>query len=218
MVPSIELYRADLAELVRLAESDLAELWTQVNDARIARELLADVLPSLVDVYGSAAATLAADWYDEARIEAEVAGRFRAITGELPTAGRTEALAGWAVEPLRAVEPDPATALTKAQGGLQRIVANAGRDTITRSSVADPGARGWQRTGVGECAFCQMLISRGTVYTRRTADFGAHDHCKCAAVPAWGGQPLPVKPYVPTQRNISDADRARVRRWLAANG
>jgi hypothetical protein len=189
---SIEAFRSDLLQLVRLAESDLDVVWRGASDAVSAEAILIDVLPDLVSVYGSAAGTLAADWYDEARETAEIRGRFRALVAQLPDGGRTDALAGWAVGPLYSSEPDFATALSKAQGGLQRIIADAGRSTIAGSAVADPGARGWQRTGSGECAFCRMLIGRGAVYTEATVRFRSHDHCNCAAVPAWEGHSLPV--------------------------
>jgi hypothetical protein len=46
-------------------------------------------------------------------------------------------------------------------------------------------------------------------------DFAAHDHCRCIAVPAFAGRPTPVQPYTPTSRDITDADRTRVRAYLA---
>ena len=45
----------------------------------------------------------------------------------------------------------------------------------------------------------------------------AHDHCHCSAVPAWSGEPRPVKPYTPSARKATDADRARVRDWIATH-
>src|SRR5699024_506029 len=87
---------------------------------------------------------------------------------------------------------------------------------IMDSSLADPAADGWQRTGIGECQFCEMLISRGAVYSASTADFAAHDNCKCSAVPAFGGQPRPVRPYTPSQRH-SEADQARAKAWISKN-
>lgn len=182
---SVKLYRSDLNELTRLAETDLKVLWRQASSATGARNLLARALPDLVSVYGSAAATLAADWYDEVRDHSKVPGKFRAIAAELPDRGRTDALAGWAVTPLFSKNPDFDAALTLASGGFQRIIANAGRDTVTVSSVRDPRARGWQREGAGGCEFCQMLIGRGAVYTEASADFESHDHCQCAAAPVF---------------------------------
>src|SRR5450756_974959 len=72
-------------------------------------------------------ATLGADWYDEMRDVAKVRGRFSAIAADLPDIARTNSLARWAVTPLFAAEPDFATTLVKASGGLQMIIANADR-------------------------------------------------------------------------------------------
>ena len=95
-----------------------------------------------------------------------------------------------------------------------------------RSTLADPKADGWQRTGVGECKFCEMLIGRGAVYTEATGDFGAHDDCHCSAVPAFKGRPRQVEPYVVGPRRkvdpttgelIPDADFNRAKGWIDAN-
>ena len=182
----IEAHRRDLRELTNLAENDLRLLFRQFNAAEAARDGLMDVLPLLVAIYGSAAATLGADWYDDLRDAANPRGRFTAIPAELPDRGRTDALARWGVAPLFAAEPDFATSLVKVAGGLQRVIANADRETVRFSAVQDRGARGWARAGSGGCDFCAMLIGRGAVYTEATADFDSHDHCGCVAVPEFG--------------------------------
>ena len=184
--PLVEAHRRDLRLLVTQAERDLNILFRQFTTADEAVEALRDALPRFVAIYGAAAATLAADWYDDLREAAEVRGRFAAIPAELPDVGRTDALAGWAAGPMFAAEPDKATALSKVAGGLQRIVANADRDTIRVSSVQDRAARGWRREGSGGCTWCQILIGRGSVYSEASADFEAHDHCRCVAVPDFG--------------------------------
>lgn len=192
-------------------------MWLQVSTAVEARDALVDILPAIVDRYGEAAAALAADWYDQLRDTAGVAGRFAAIQAATGTSG-VGALAGWAVGPLFAASPDWSAARTLVAGGLQRRIANAARTTVTRSSVADPQARGWQRVSRGGgCDFCTMLAARGAVYEEATADFASHDHCDCVATPAWKNEPRPVQPHRPSDRNISDADRRRVNRWIAAN-
>lgn len=191
-------------------------LFRQFDSAESLREALRDVLPALYEIYGMAVATLSADWYDEIREADGVRGRFSAIPAEVKADAGTDELAGWAVGPLFQAKPDPAAAQTLVEGGLQRRIADVSRSTISQSSIADPQAAGWQRVGEGRCTsgFCDMLIGRGAVYTEATAAFAAHDHCRCSAVPAWGGQPVPVAPYTPSQRNVSDADRARVREYL----
>lgn len=214
-MPTVSQYRADIDELTRLANLDLQALWTQITTAAVARELLADILPALVDIYGAAAATLAADWYDELRVQDDITGQFTAVAAELPARPRMDALAGWAASTF---DLDPSASLSNSQGGLQRIIADAGRQTIVGSSLADPKARGWQRSASGGCGFCQMLASRGAVYTKSSVDFGSHDNCHCTAVPAWEGRELAVRPYKPSARSVTAADRVRTREWMAQHG
>jgi hypothetical protein len=195
-----EAHRRDLLALTALAIADLDVLFRRAGSADEARDLLAGVLPELVAVYGAAAATLAADWYDEVRDADGVPGRFRAIPADLPDRGRTDSLAGWAVGPLFSAVPDFAAAKEKAAGGLHRIVADAGRQTVIRSVGADPRGAGWSRRVSGEsCDFCRMIAGRGAVYSASTADFSSHDHCDCAAVPVFGAV-RGVRPYTPSQR------------------
>lgn len=214
-------HRSDLQTLTGLARRDLTLIWSNfavVVDADLIRDGLVEILPQLVDMYGSAAATLGADWYDELRAAAEVDGRFTAIAAELPDTGRTDALAGWAVEPLFTAQPDHAAALAKAAGGLQRIIADADRQSVMQSSIADPGATGWQRvTRTGSCGFCSMVAGRGSVYRESTASFASHDHCHCHAAPAFEGHTRPVRPYTPSTHSSTEAERALARDWIRKN-
>lgn len=213
-MPSPLALQADVAELVRLAQIDLAVLLNGVDDPDTALQILLEALPELIAVYGSAAGAVAADWYDDTRNEDQIDGRFTAVVAPLPDEGRSQSLAGWAVATATAAS----SILTLAAGGLQRTIADQSRYTIAGSSVADPGAVGWQRRGVGaNCAFCNMLIGRGTVYREASAQFASHDHCNCVAVPAWGGRPLPVKAYTPSQRDIPESERQRLREYLRAH-
>lgn len=186
LTPQARAHRADLAELVGVAQRDLRVLFRQFDSATAARDGLMDVLPRLTTIYGEAAATLGADWYDDLRDVAGARGRFRAIPAGTAPRGQTDALARWSVGPLFAAEPNFASALTLVSGGVQRLIANSDRETVRLSSIQDRGARGWARAGAGQCAFCQMLIGRGAVYTEATADFEAHDRCGCVAVPEFG--------------------------------
>jgi hypothetical protein len=219
----VAAHRRDLGRLTDLAERDLSLLWRRLDhsDPVAVREALRASLPRLVRLYGTAAATLAADWYDDLRESSGTLARrrFRARPAELPDEGRTDALARWGVGPLFTPTPDPVAALTLIQGGLQRTVADASRNTITSSAVADPAAGGWQRVGAGKCGFCSMLIGRGAIYSEATVHFASHDHCKCSAAPAFNGVELrPVnESFTPSSRRISDADRARTREYIRRN-
>lgn len=178
-------HRRDLAVLTGLAQKDLALMFRKFDTADATRDGLLEVLPALVAIYGAAAATLGADWYDDIRAEANVKGRFRAAPVELPDQGRTAALARWAVEPMYQAEPDAATTLAKVAGGLHRIVADADRQTVAAASIADPQARGWRRITAGGCPWCQMLAGRGEVYSQATVDFEAHDNDRCSSEPVF---------------------------------
>lgn len=213
-------HRRDLAELEVVAERDLRLLFGSAASADEVRDALLDVVPRLVLVYGSAAATLAADWYDDLRDAAEASGRFQAIPAEyVADEGRTESLARWSVSPLYQAEPDTGSALAKAWGGVQLLISDAARETVLGSLRRDPQGGGWRRHTDGDaCTFCQRIAGRGAVYSAQTADFSSHDKCGCVAVPAFGVV-RDVQPYVPSQRFRSDSARARhnarTRTWLA---
>ncbi len=168
--------RSQIRGLTNLAQVDLDVLTRR----SLSETALRAALPPLVETYGTAAATVAADWYDEFRRAQRAAGRFRATPAQIADSGE-QALVGWAFS--EATDENALKVLLA--GGLQRRIVNYSRLTVMGSSVQDPAARGWQRVGAGECEFCQMLIGRGAVYSAATADFESHDHCHCAAVPAF---------------------------------
>lgn len=214
-----DLLRSRVAGLTALASRDLTILWRKVSDAAQAGVLLNDVLPSLIQTYGEAAAVVAAEWYDDARDKAGVSGRFGGIPAPVRNPG-TPGLVAWA----GAQATDLDTMLPLIIGGVQKRIANASRDTVIGSSLADPRAGGWQRAGNGDCRWCDMLIGRGAVYSEATADFAAHDNCLCTAAPAFNGKPVPVRPYTVSPRRtidpetgkpIIDADFLRAKKWIA---
>lgn len=197
------------------ATAELAPLWQlELKDVIPA---LFEVIPPLLDRWGIASASAAADWYDELRNSQDIAGRFTAIVEPLGDLG-AYALAGWAAEPLRLPEPDVLSAKARIEDGFQKRLVNSANKTVTGSAAEDPNARGYmRRTRPGACKFCIMVASRGGVYTKKSATFACHGHCYCEAVPAWGGKALPVKPYKPSDRPNNAAERARVHEWIAKN-
>lgn len=205
--PPVEAPTAELKLLTSLALADLAAEWVS-GTAEQVRDALIGTLPALADLYGSAAAALGADWYDESRAVSGARGRFRAVVADLPTVERFESLAGWGTGPLFQAEPDVEAARAQVSGGLQRVIADAHRDTVIGSLARDPEAAGWRRKTVGDtCGFCTMIAGRGAVYSARTALFSAHDDCDCVAVPTWGEQ-VKVLPYVPSQKFRTPEQRA----------
>jgi hypothetical protein len=179
----IQAHRRDIAELVHHAQSDLGLILKRYSDPETARDALIIAIPKLVGIYGAAAATVGADWYADLRDAAGVRGRFTPVTAELPGTDRTDALARWGVGPLFSGDPDTATARSRLEGGLQRIIANADRETITVSAVEDRGAQGWTRSTSGGCNFCEELAS--IEWGQKVPDFESHDFCRCLAVPGF---------------------------------
>lgn len=224
MAQSASEARTALTVVTSAAVSDLSRAFRSLDGlpADDVRDALMEILPALGDSYGLAAGALAADWFDDMREESEARGAFRAEPAEPVDAARWESLARWGVNPLYAATPDGAAALTLIAGGLQRTIADRHRLTVVDNSIADPAASGWQRVGVGDdCGFCRMLIGRGAVYTDASVTFRSHDHCNCAASPTWAPNVtrISTEPYRQSQRNRSDAtkakDNARAREFIA---
>lgn len=220
MATPAELRQA-FADLNILAARDLGRIWRALQEGDNAAEALHDILPALIDLYGQAAATVAADWYEDLRESKGVGGRFSAIPADIADTG-AHALIGWALD----AGSSDGSRLALLEGGMQRRVVNFGRFTIMQTSLADPAADGWQRLGQGDnCVFCDVLISRGAVYSKRTVDFGSHDDCNCVAVPAFRGEAREVKKYkpslrypdTPSGRDRQVADQARALEWIAAH-
>lgn len=211
-----ELFRRIIRDLNISAQRDLDSLWRSVSGDPAA---LAEILADVVQTYGDASASVAADWFDQLRVDEGVGGTYTAFVPEPANPG-TSQLVGWATA--KATSEDSFRSLIA--GGIQRRIANYSRDVLTHNSVRDPRARGWIRTGTPECDFCAMLISRSDLYTSEsTADFAAHDDCDCSVAPAWN--PAQIKKvrdeFVPSARARSEetraADNARVRAWIEAN-
>ncbi len=172
--------QSETADLVRLAGRDLAALLRLVEQGADAGTALHDLLPAIVRDYGQMGAALAADWYDDQRDKAGVPARFTAVPIEPDDRG-AHALIGWALTTAATTAGLHALIL----GGTQRRIADHVRLTVANSSVADPGARGWVRVGVGNtCDWCRRYLD-GEVRTVAGYDFDAHDSCNCTTRPAW---------------------------------
>ena len=207
--------RQALADLNVLASRDLGSLFRSLREGDDAAEALHDLLPALIDRYGAAASALAADWYDDLRESLGVGGRFAAIPADAADTG-AHALVGWALDEAT----DDGSLVALLEGGMQRRVVNFGRFTITESSTRDPRADGWMRLGQGaNCDFCNVLISRGAVYSESTVTFASHDHCNCIAVPAFKGKPRPVRLDAEGKRldKSTRADRTDEKKKAASN-
>jgi hypothetical protein len=213
-------------QIGRLAARDVRRLWSTltVADALEVREALEELLPGMVAVYGDLSATVAADWYDEVRAAAGVRGRFRAEPAGSFDPEAVRANARWAIGPLFAQEPDWDGALERLTPEVGRMVAQSGRNTITKSTVRDRQAVGWRRVtnSAKPCKFCVALAARGAVYKQETVNFATHTNCSCSVAPSWdkSAPEVPVQAYEASADTSSmsdaqrDAHRSSIRAWL----
>jgi hypothetical protein len=166
---------------------------------------------------------VAADWYDELRAAEVVRGRFESILAPTVPVEFVEKEVRFGAQHL--FTSDPNQTLAFLAGVASKYVLQPGRDTIATSTARDPAASGWHReTRHNSCDFCRLLAGRGGVYKEATADFAAHHHCHCVAVPSWDADApeVDVKQYVASQRTSTmseaqrEAHRERVREYLEA--
>lgn len=217
-------FRAANLALTARVEADVANFWRRLDLSNPARatNALVNYVPLLVQRYGDLAATIAADWFDALRMDAVDAGMvaavgraktYEAIAADPVALAISRQAVASAAQWLKSETPEKAlTAVTDVATGR---VLGAGRDTIILNTRRDTSARGWQRlVRSGGCEFCQMLHSRGGVYTERSSHFAAHDHCNCVTAPVWD----PSAPKVDVAAEFVASQRWGALRKAAANG
>ena len=183
----------------RLAVVEAEDLWATLDfdDPVEVREALEDVLPDLMDVYGDLSATVAADYYDDIREQAEVRTSFSAILSAPVAAEAVRANARWAIGPLFSAEPDPDQAFGRLAQEVDRMTLDPGNRTIGESTLRDPERPRWARVpqGAAPCAFCQVMASRGAMFYGQAQAGGEgdfyHADCECVPMQVYAGAPLP---------------------------
>lgn len=212
-------YQAEQRAVSAHLIEEMAPLWELIRLGAFATTVPAwiDAVIELLQRFASMSGTLAADHYSDARDLAKARGLFQPAPVQIPD-GKAEASLGWATKDLWIPEadgPSPieqrlAAAEEKAVGASQKIVADAGRDTIAQAVLDDREALGWGRTtGPQACHFCALLVSRGPVFhSEETAGAEAnaqfegegkykfHDHCSCTIYPIFRGQRWDPPAYV----------------------
>jgi hypothetical protein len=202
--PDAQASQAGLAVALGLA---LAVLWPNLDLANLRRDLPAfkAAVAQQVQRYAAASATLAARQYAQQR-KAAVGGGFSPRPVDPPPVEQVAQAVDWAAQPLWAADvlaqpPTEAgsTAIADAKARLaassERLVLDAGRNTIIDNAQRDRQAKGWARVPEpGACSFCLMLATRGAVYrSEGTADFKSHDNCRCHVEPVFTAYEPPAR-------------------------
>lgn len=146
------------------------------------RDGLLELVPAVTDRYGRVMGEGTAEWYERVR-RSQVGGAFVASTAALPDPDVVRRNVKWAAGAL--FVEDRVSPFQTLVGSVERQVMGVGRNTILANSRADRAAAGWKRMAQADaCSFCLLLSGR--VYPNSNADFQAHDHCRCVAVPSFG--------------------------------
>ena len=213
----VDQFRADLNNVVTIARAEVEEFWLGVDksDPRFVRSELVEFMQDINDQYGTVASGVAADWFDEVRETSDAPGRFTSLAAEPVPVGQVAASTGWALS-----TPD---ALSGLMSVSDRLLKQAGRDTIARNVDRDRYARYARVPRGATCAFCLMLASRGPVYgSSRSAGDGNkyHSDCDCVPTPSYRDNDLP-KGYDPNklydiyQKGIAEAGMSSTKAVLA---
>lgn len=165
---------------------------------------------------------LAADFYDGERDAADVPGSFTVPLADPPPDEQTSNSLRWATKDLWPRDESDATlaqlepldvrleaAFGKADGAVERLVLNSGRETVLQAVDRDPQAVAWARgAALGCCSFCALMSSRGATYRsagtagreaneRFEGDTGEakfHNWCRCVVIPVYRGQSFELSP------------------------
>lgn len=221
---SVLRWRQAQAGLSTLLLRDLRGLRRLINPNRLQATVPTwiEAVAALVARYAEASATLGADFYDGERETADVAGAFTVQLADPPPEEQTSNSLRWATKDLWPRDEDEATvaqlepldvrleaAMSKADGAVDRLVLNAGRETVQEAVRQDRGAVAYARAAaLGCCSFCALMSSRGAVYKDRgTVGEDAndrfvgndsvikyHNYCRCQPIPVFRGQSFELSP------------------------
>ncbi|MFJ9633827.1 hypothetical protein ACIRU8_39645 [Streptomyces sp. NPDC101175] len=204
---------------------DLRGLRRLIDPARLQATIPTwiEAVAAMVARYSEVSATLAADFYDAEREAARVTGSFTVPLTDSPPDRQISSSLRWATKDLWPRAESDATAaqlepfdvrleaaMAKADGAVQKLVADRGRATLRQAADDDPRAVAYARVAaLGACSFCKLMASRGAVFKNaRTAGRDAndlftgdasvvkfHNNCHCGIVPVFRGQRFDLSPH-----------------------
>ena len=179
---------SDISEAIsNEAMGDFERFWRQLDFSNIAlaREAAIEYATALVDTYGNASATNAADFFESTT---------RTSNAYVPIAGnakRIESVVRYAMKLV--MDGDLENALSTIQADMNLQIKGAGRDTIIENARRKKVRFARVPRGARTCEFCVMLASRGFVYhSKQTAgDLNRfHAFCDCQIVAGLPGDKL----------------------------
>lgn len=175
----VESFRSTLDDVNTMAARDLDMIFSQIVAGLSlqpweVRDVLADVMPGVMDPYASTIGNITTDFYYTDRTAQGVSGYYRGTpAAQLPAEGQMRSLAGKATSVLYKDPMATAAAVGLLVGGAQRLLFNVERDTTWELAGNDPsGPVNYQRMTTSDepCDFCIVLASRGAVFSEESSE------------------------------------------------
>lgn len=189
-------HRAQQLLVRKTTIQQVEKLWPSLDYADLdgSYRKLAVPVAKVVEVNRRTSAGLSAGYVREFR-RTQVPGRPRIVLADrlnleqFAVSLTTTSVASIKSATARGVAPETAmlNALAGAANAMARLALNGGRETVLRTSRADPASVGWRRVlGGPGCDFCQQQAGRGAIYfSEDTAGFEPHDKCGCTPEPVY---------------------------------
>ena len=163
------------------------------DTAKAQRNQVIELAHALIDIYGTNAATLAADFYEQGAMSAGVRVA-DALIADVPGLDSVATSIRAAASSLWGGRRDVDGFRSKCLASLRRYVKGMADETTIINARRD-GRNGkgirWARVprGLETCAYCIMLASRGFVYySEQSAELFGHNHenCDCDVICDFG--------------------------------
>lgn len=186
----LRAYTEAQATVVEAARDRLDALMSRLDttDPQAVYDALTALLPGLVDQFGPAMQSIAAEWFEQT-VDAP------AVLADMVDLGEVESSARWAAAASTgATTAKPGDVAARAAAVMDKYLKNEARATLQLSAHETPGvAYARVLKGNVNCAFCVTLAGRGAEYrTSMTAARGGettkrpkvnfHDKCDCQVI------------------------------------
>lgn len=185
-----ELVNRNKRLITRIAEGTQAETVRLIPDLSTlgqqeAAGVVRAVTTSTVDRYGAVATVAARQAYTDMRSAVRLVDAFEPELLDYDAAELVGSAVGGSMA--RWTAGEYAAAALFAGVVASRLVSNIYRDTMSRNSLLDPSAEGFERVAAASaCNYCLPAAARAGVL--RQDDFaGYHDHCGCSNIPVFRG-------------------------------
>lgn len=202
--------------IAKAVQAELNTVLARIDFSKpeLVRAQLFEVVPPLVDKWGSVASAAAAEWFEEFRVFEGVTGPYRASLAAPVLHDRVTSRLGFATREAGHLFAGQDAMFAEflalmvneyaLEPGHETIMENTHRSGAAYARVPEPGA----------CTFCLMLASRGFVYTKQTVTGTKdgqrfHGFCRCHGMPVWDETRARVKYGYDPERLESDYESAR---------